>query len=199
MATLHTTLPAKAYGRVRDISVRQFGSKTMLHLHPAGESAVCTMVLCHRNETMLCELKVRRSEECSVYNTGWISLPLSVVLTQARWRDSVLWWNHPLPAIRYLKVILRHLKNDFTHKHQLNWCVSVCLLKVVCQKAENVLRLSLKEPSALLGGGCTETHLATYIRHKVRSNTYYLNQSVFIDFTSFHFTLFKTFLVIFSS
>ncbi|GAA6213990.1 McKusick-Kaufman/Bardet-Biedl syndromes putative chaperonin [Lates japonicus] len=94
VATLHTALPAKAYGRVRDISVRQFGSKTMLHLHPAGESAVCTMVLCHRNETMLCELKV------------------------------------------------------------------------VCQKAENVLRLSLKEPSALLGGGCTETHLAAYIRHK---------------------------------
>lgn len=59
VATLHTTLSAKAYGMVRGVTVRQFGSKTMLHLHPPGESAICTMVLCHRNETMLSELKVR--------------------------------------------------------------------------------------------------------------------------------------------
>ncbi|XP_028460194.1 molecular chaperone MKKS isoform X2 [Perca flavescens] len=38
--------------------------------------------------------------------------------------------------------------------------------KVVCQKTEHVLRLTLREPSALLGGGCTETHLAAYVRHK---------------------------------
>nr|XP_019953898.1 PREDICTED: McKusick-Kaufman/Bardet-Biedl syndromes putative chaperonin [Paralichthys olivaceus] len=94
VATLHTTLPAKAYGKVRDLSIRQFGSKTMLHLHAPGESAICTMVLCQRNETMLSELKV------------------------------------------------------------------------VCQKTEHVLRLTLREPYALLGGGCTETHLAAYVRHK---------------------------------
>ncbi|KAM9344599.1 molecular chaperone MKKS [Symphorus nematophorus] len=95
VATLHTTIPAKAYGKVRDLSIRQFGSKTMLHLlPPAEESAICTMVLCHRNETMLNELKV------------------------------------------------------------------------VCQTTEHVLRLTLREPSALLGGGCTETHLAAYVRHK---------------------------------
>ncbi|KAK1905006.1 McKusick-Kaufman/Bardet-Biedl syndromes putative chaperonin [Dissostichus eleginoides] len=94
VATLHTTIPAKAYGRVRDLRIRTFGSKTMLHLHPPGECAICTMILCHRNETMLSELKV------------------------------------------------------------------------VCQKTEHVLRLTLREPSALLGGGCTETHLAAYIRHK---------------------------------
>lgn len=61
MATLHTAIPAKAYGKVGDLSIMQFGSKTMLHLIPAGESAICTMVLCHRNETMLNELKVRAS------------------------------------------------------------------------------------------------------------------------------------------
>ncbi|XP_022599599.1 McKusick-Kaufman/Bardet-Biedl syndromes putative chaperonin [Seriola dumerili] len=94
VATLHATLPAKAYGKVRDLTIRQFGSKTMLHLHAPGDSAICTMVLCHRNETMLSELKV------------------------------------------------------------------------VCQKTEHVLRLTLREPSALLGGGCTETHLAAYVRHK---------------------------------
>ncbi|KAI3363064.1 hypothetical protein L3Q82_011723 [Scortum barcoo] len=93
-ATLHTTIPAKAYGKVRDLTIRQFGSKTMLHLHPLGQSAICTMILCHRNETMLSELKV------------------------------------------------------------------------VCQKTEHVLRLTLREPSALLGGGCTETHLAAHVRHK---------------------------------
>lgn len=59
MATLHTEIPAKAYGKVNDLGLRQFGSKTMLHLLPAGESVICTMVLCHRNETMLNELKVR--------------------------------------------------------------------------------------------------------------------------------------------
>ncbi|XP_037639253.1 McKusick-Kaufman/Bardet-Biedl syndromes putative chaperonin isoform X1 [Sebastes umbrosus] len=94
VATLHTKIPAKAYGTVRDLSIRQFGSKTMLHLHPPGESAICTMILCHRNETMLSELKV------------------------------------------------------------------------VCQKTEHVLRLTLRDPAALLGGGCTDTHLAAYIRHK---------------------------------
>ncbi|TMS04159.1 McKusick-Kaufman/Bardet-Biedl syndromes putative chaperonin [Larimichthys crocea] len=94
VATLQSTIPSKAYGKVMDLSIRQFGSKTMLHLHPPGESAICTMILCHRNETMLSELKV------------------------------------------------------------------------VCQKIEHVLRLTLREPAALLGGGCTETHLAAYIRHK---------------------------------
>ncbi|XP_067465819.1 McKusick-Kaufman/Bardet-Biedl syndromes putative chaperonin [Thunnus thynnus] len=94
VATLHTTIPRKAYGNVKDLSFRQFGSKTLLHLHPPGESVICTMVLCHRNETMLNELKV------------------------------------------------------------------------ACQKTEHVLRLTLREPSALLGAGCTETHLAAYIRHK---------------------------------
>ncbi|XP_031959575.1 McKusick-Kaufman/Bardet-Biedl syndromes putative chaperonin isoform X2 [Corvus moneduloides] len=39
-------------------------------------------------------------------------------------------------------------------------------LKRVCETAEHVLQLTMKEPLALLGGGCTETHLASYIRHK---------------------------------
>ncbi|XP_034754971.1 McKusick-Kaufman/Bardet-Biedl syndromes putative chaperonin isoform X1 [Etheostoma cragini] len=98
VATMHTTIPAKAYGRVGDLSIKQFGSKTMLHLQPPGDSAICTMILCHRNETMLSELKV------------------------------------------------------------------------VCHKTEHVLRLTLREPSALLGGGCTETHLAAYVRHKSMDN-----------------------------
>ncbi|XP_037321495.2 McKusick-Kaufman/Bardet-Biedl syndromes putative chaperonin isoform X2 [Pungitius pungitius] len=94
VATLHTTIPAKAYGEVRDLRIIHFGSRTMLHLHPPPESSICTMIICHRNETMLSELKV------------------------------------------------------------------------VFQKTEHVLRLTLREPSALLGGGCTETHLAAYVRHK---------------------------------
>ncbi|NWZ96239.1 TCPB protein, partial [Nesospiza acunhae] len=39
-------------------------------------------------------------------------------------------------------------------------------LKRICETAEHVLQLTVKEPLALLGGGCTETHLASYIRHK---------------------------------
>ncbi|XP_049592894.1 molecular chaperone MKKS [Syngnathus scovelli] len=94
VATLHTTIPHKVYGKVRNVTSRHFGSKTMLHLYPAEESVICTTVLCHRNETMLNELKV------------------------------------------------------------------------AFQKTEHVLRLTLREPFALLGGGCTETHLAAYIRHQ---------------------------------
>lgn len=51
--------------------------------------------------------------------------------------------------------------------------IVVCLTRIscdfqrVCETAEHVLQLTVKEPLALLGGGCTETHLASYIRHKV--------------------------------
>ncbi|KAM6163477.1 molecular chaperone MKKS [Rhynchocyon petersi] len=38
-------------------------------------------------------------------------------------------------------------------------------LKLTCDTALHVLQLTLKEPFVFLGGGCTETHLAAYIRH----------------------------------
>ncbi|XP_006902087.1 PREDICTED: mcKusick-Kaufman/Bardet-Biedl syndromes putative chaperonin [Elephantulus edwardii] len=41
-------------------------------------------------------------------------------------------------------------------------------LKLTCQTALHVLRLTIKEPFVFLGGGCTETHVAAYIRHKSR-------------------------------
>ncbi|XP_078086469.1 molecular chaperone MKKS isoform X2 [Mustelus asterias] len=40
-------------------------------------------------------------------------------------------------------------------------------LKLVCQSAECVMRLVIKEPLAVLGGGCTETHLAAYVGSKM--------------------------------
>ncbi|XP_060118126.1 molecular chaperone MKKS [Heteronotia binoei] len=39
-------------------------------------------------------------------------------------------------------------------------------LKLACQTAERVLQLTVKDPWVLLGGGCTETHLSSYLRHK---------------------------------
>ncbi|NXK67329.1 TCPB protein, partial [Sylvietta virens] len=50
-------------------------------------------------------------------------------------------------------------------------------LKRVCETAGHVLQLTVKEPLALLGGGCTETHLASYIRYKSSS----LPASIFKD------------------
>ncbi|KAJ3609909.1 hypothetical protein NHX12_022003 [Muraenolepis orangiensis] len=94
LASLVTAISPEAYGHARGLNVKIFGSKRMLHLEGPGEAGICTMALCHRNQTVLSELKV------------------------------------------------------------------------ACQKAEHVLRLTLREPSALLGGGCTETHLASYLRHK---------------------------------
>ncbi|KAM9248244.1 molecular chaperone MKKS [Dugong dugon] len=40
-------------------------------------------------------------------------------------------------------------------------------LKLTCQTALHVLQLTIKEPFVFLGGGCTETHLAAYVRHKI--------------------------------
>ncbi|KAG7462856.1 hypothetical protein MATL_G00189180 [Megalops atlanticus] len=98
VATFQAPVPVQSYGQVTGLVVRCCGMKEMLHLLPAGDSTYCTLMLCHRNETMLNELKV------------------------------------------------------------------------ACQRAEHVLRLTLKEPYTLLGGGCTETHLAAYLRHKSNSD-----------------------------
>lgn len=66
------------------------------------------------------------------------------------------------------------LHTDISLESKMNRCylLSTGLFKVVCQKTEHVLRLTLRDPSALLGGGCTETHLAAYVRHMVRINVY---------------------------
>ncbi|KAI4884690.1 hypothetical protein NFI96_001289, partial [Prochilodus magdalenae] len=93
VTSLHSPVPAKAYGQVGGLCLHRRGSKELLQLLPFGEPVISTMLLCHRNEIMLDELKV------------------------------------------------------------------------TCQKAEHILRLSLKEPYALLGGGCTETLLSAYIRY----------------------------------
>lgn len=39
-------------------------------------------------------------------------------------------------------------------------------LKRACYTAQHILQLTIKQPLALLGGGCTETHLASYLRYK---------------------------------
>ncbi|KAI4905885.1 hypothetical protein NFI96_014090 [Prochilodus magdalenae] len=97
VTSLHSPVPAKAYGQVGGLCLHRRGCKELLQLLPFGEPVISTMLLCHRNEIMLDELKV------------------------------------------------------------------------TCQKAEHILRLSLKEPYALLGGGCTETLLSAYIRYMSQS------------------------------
>ncbi|XP_029558100.1 molecular chaperone MKKS [Salmo trutta] len=59
VALYQTPIPPEAYGQVKGCFVRTVGSRKMLHLLPPREPvpAVCTMVLCHRNDTMLNELK----------------------------------------------------------------------------------------------------------------------------------------------
>ncbi|KAG5201314.1 hypothetical protein JEQ12_004077 [Ovis aries] len=42
-------------------------------------------------------------------------------------------------------------------------------LLLTCQTALHALQLTIKDPYVLLGGGCTETHLVAYIRHKTRN------------------------------
>ncbi|XP_054239454.1 molecular chaperone MKKS-like [Indicator indicator] len=59
-------------------------------------------------------------------------------------------------------------------------------LKRACETAEHVLQLTIKEPLALLGGGCTETHLASYIRHKSYSLSSSSLEDVDCSWTQFH-------------
>ncbi|XP_056423839.1 molecular chaperone MKKS [Hyla sarda] len=82
-----------SYGHLKQISKVSFGNKHFLHLQPYN-TAVCSIVLCNRNETSLKELTR------------------------------------------------------------------------TCQTAEHTLNHLLKEPCLLLGGGCTEAHIAAYIRYK---------------------------------
>lgn len=97
VASLFSLVPMEAYGLVAGLCFQDCGSKKLLQLLSSKHAAISTMVLCHRNETMLEELKM------------------------------------------------------------------------TCQRAEHVLRLTLREPYALLGGGCTETQLATHISHMNQS------------------------------
>ncbi|KAK1792608.1 hypothetical protein P4O66_012545, partial [Electrophorus voltai] len=92
VASPYSPVSAHVYGRVGGLSLHRHGPKELLQLLPFKDPTVSTMVLCHRNETMIAELKE------------------------------------------------------------------------ACRRAEHVLRLTLKEPYALLGGGCTETLLSAYIR-----------------------------------
>uniref|UniRef100_A0A8C5PDN8 MKKS centrosomal shuttling protein n=1 Tax=Leptobrachium leishanense TaxID=445787 RepID=A0A8C5PDN8_9ANUR len=39
-------------------------------------------------------------------------------------------------------------------------------LTATCRASQHILQLTLRKPWVLLGGGCTETHLATYVRYK---------------------------------
>ncbi|XP_066507495.1 McKusick-Kaufman/Bardet-Biedl syndromes putative chaperonin [Hoplias malabaricus] len=98
VASAYSPVPAQAYGQLGGLCLQRRGSQELLQLLPFGEAVVTTMLLCHRNETMLDELKM------------------------------------------------------------------------TCQRAEHVLRLILKEPYALLGGGCTETLLSAYIRYTSQLN-----------------------------
>lgn len=60
MASICSPVPAKAYGQIRSLHLHRIGSKALLQLLPCGEATVSTMVLCHRNQTMLEELKVNQ-------------------------------------------------------------------------------------------------------------------------------------------
>lgn len=60
MASICSPVPAKAYGQIGGLHLHRIGSKELLQLLPSGEAAVNTVVLCHRNETMLEELKVNQ-------------------------------------------------------------------------------------------------------------------------------------------
>ncbi|XP_072526500.1 molecular chaperone MKKS [Salminus brasiliensis] len=93
IASIYSPVQAQAYGLVGGLCLHRRGSKELLQLLPTGDPGMSTILLCHRNETMLDELKV------------------------------------------------------------------------TCQRAEHVLRMTLKEPYALLGGGCTETMLSAYLRY----------------------------------
>ncbi|XP_059373214.1 molecular chaperone MKKS-like [Carassius carassius] len=113
IASLCASVPAEAFGMVKEFCLQSCGSRELLQLLPSKDAAVSTMLLCHRNETMLEELKM------------------------------------------------------------------------TCKRAEHVLRLTLREPCALLGGGCTETLLATHITHMICSKASKIAQALSISHSEF--------------
>ncbi|KAG5830979.1 hypothetical protein ANANG_G00299020 [Anguilla anguilla] len=100
VASFQTPVPVQSYGQLGGLRVLRCGSRELLHLLPVGDPPCCTLLLCHRTETALSELKV------------------------------------------------------------------------ACQTAERVLRQTLTEPWALLGGGCTETHLSAYVGFQPRGRVH---------------------------
>lgn len=58
IASLCSSVPVEAFGMVKEFCLQSCGSRELLQLLPSKDAAVSTMVLCHRNETMLEELKV---------------------------------------------------------------------------------------------------------------------------------------------
>lgn len=98
--------------------------------------------------------------------------------------------SQPIPSLQFLSSVCYGNLKDLTLQHFASkWFLhlvpndpAVCSLmlcnrnetawdelKLACQTAEHVLQLTIKDPWVLLGGGCTETHLSSYIRHKICS------------------------------
>ncbi|KAA0718151.1 McKusick-Kaufman/Bardet-Biedl syndromes putative chaperonin [Triplophysa tibetana] len=57
VASLCSPVPPEAYGLIKGLSFQSCGSRELLQLLPCKDFPFSTMVLCHRNETMLEELK----------------------------------------------------------------------------------------------------------------------------------------------
>uniref|UniRef100_A0A2D4LP53 McKusick-Kaufman/Bardet-Biedl syndromes chaperonin n=1 Tax=Micrurus spixii TaxID=129469 RepID=A0A2D4LP53_9SAUR len=100
--------------------------------------------------------------------------------------------SQPIPSLQFLSpACYGHLKDLQTQCFDSKWFLHlipdqpfVCSLllcnrnetawdelKLACQTAEHALQLTVKDPWILLGGGCTETHVSSYIKHKSCSVT----------------------------
>ena len=114
------------------MAVKQFGSKQMLHLLPAGEPVVCTMVLCHRNDTMLSELKVSVT-----------SLPVAVLLRVGVYKTNFSFRTVFLKGckdifenkiISKVEKIFRRFKKIFCKKFSIKVCVKFEYLTLLYSK-----------------------------------------------------------------
>ncbi|XP_067900432.1 McKusick-Kaufman/Bardet-Biedl syndromes putative chaperonin isoform X2 [Heterodontus francisci] len=176
------------YGNVKNLCVVKFGLKRFLHLVPNENKPVCSLLICNRSEAGVNELKVdlafRWGPVFFLYHVRWrrlfsLGVHVSSVDLEAcekemgADRQERLWRASQERSSQSRSILL------FFPKLLVQIQKTEVAQQIVCQSAECVMRLALKEPLAVLGGGCTESHLATYVGHKMLN--VYRKKHVMID------------------
>ncbi|GCB67275.1 hypothetical protein scyTo_0008026 [Scyliorhinus torazame] len=156
--------------------------ESLAQLLKVGRQLVCDhvhLVVCQKVVHPILKQYLREQQ---VIVEDRLGVALMKPLIQLTGAQSISSYYHPIPPDCYGNVknlcvvkfgskrFLHLIPNESKPVCSLVLCnrteAGVNELKLVCQSAECVMRLVIKEPLAVLGGGCTETHLATYVGHQ---------------------------------
>ncbi|XP_041030464.1 McKusick-Kaufman/Bardet-Biedl syndromes putative chaperonin [Carcharodon carcharias] len=156
--------------------------ESLAQLLKVGRQLVCDQVHLVVCQKVVHPILKQYLQEQQVMVEDRLGITLMEPLIQLTGAQSISSYYHPIPPGCYGNVknlcivkfgskrFLHLVPNENKPVCSLVLCnrteAGVNELKLVCQSAECVMRFVLKEPLAVLGGGCVESHLATYIVHK---------------------------------